>query len=88
MANVSEADIFSRVIDPINPSLQPAAAQALLELAFTEADHTRMGELAGKSNEGTITPDERRELHGYVFVGDVLSMLQAKARASLLKPAA
>src|SRR4051812_6104719 len=88
MPQITEADIFSRVIDPTNPSLTPQAAQALLDLSFSERDHSRMAELARKSNEGTITADDRRELQGYVFVGDVLSMLKAKARASLHKPAA
>jgi len=83
MATVIEADIFSRVIDPSNPTLTPDAARAVLQLAFLERDHQRMAELAAKSNEGTLAEDERRELEGYVFVGDVLAMLKSKARASL-----
>jgi hypothetical protein len=59
-----------------------------LLLGFAESDHVRMAELAQKNNEGTITGEERRELEGYVFVGDILSMLKAKAAASLNKPAA
>jgi len=47
-----------------------------------------MALLARRSNDGTITPEERTELEGYVFVGDVLSLLKAKARASLGKHAA
>jgi hypothetical protein len=81
----SEAEIFSRLIDPDNPSLTPEAARALLQLNFTAADHARMQELAGKSNEGELTVDERRELESYVFVGDVLGILKAKARRSLRK---
>ncbi len=42
-----------------------------------------MAELAAKSNGGTLTPAEHRELQGYVFVGDLLSMLKSKARMSL-----
>lgn len=80
-----EADIFSRVIDPLSPTLAPAAAEAILALGYTEADHTRMAELAGKSNQGTLSATERRELEGYVFVGDVLSMLKSKARLSIRK---
>jgi hypothetical protein len=83
MATASEAEIFSRVIDPSNPTLTAEAARAILQLGYSEADHARTEELARKSNEGTLTPDERRELEGYVFVGDVLSMLKSKARLSL-----
>lgn len=81
----TETDIFSRLIDPTNPSLSPDAAKAILQLGYTAADHARCAELAEKSNGGTLTEDERREFEGYVFVGDVLSMLKSKARLSLRK---
>lgn len=79
----TEAEIFSRVIDPSNPSMTSDVARAVLELGFTDVDRLRMQELAVKSNEGTLSPDERRELEGFVFVGDVLSMLKSKARLSI-----
>jgi hypothetical protein len=78
-----ELDIFSRIIDASNPTLSVNAAKALLELSYPEADHARIAELSAKSNEGTLSGDERRELEGYVFVGDVISLLQSKARLSL-----
>ena len=86
MATATEAEIFSRVIDPSNPTLTPEAARAILQLGYSESDHARTAELAHKSDERTLTPDERRELEGFVFVGDVLSMLKSKARLSLLRP--
>lgn len=85
MPTMIEADIFSRVIDPSNPTLKPAAAKAILELGYTESDHARMARLANKSNRGKLSPAERRELEGYVFVGDILSLLKTKARLSLQK---
>ena len=85
MVGEMEADILGRVIDPLSPTLTPAAAEGILSLVYSEADHARMAELAAKSNQGTLTPVERRELQGYVFVGDLLSMLKSKARISLRK---
>jgi hypothetical protein len=85
MANVTEADILSRLIDPSNPSLTPDAARALLQLQYADSDHARMEELATKSNQGVLSPEERRELESYVFVGDVLALLKSKARLSLRK---
>jgi hypothetical protein len=85
MAGDIEADIFSRLIDPTNPTLTPSAAEGILALGYSESDHARIAELAAKSNQGTLTPGERRELEGYVFVGDMLSMIKSKARLSLLK---
>lgn len=81
----SEVEIFSRLIDPGNPTMTPEAAAAVLQLTFAPTDHARMQELARKSNEGELTPDERRELESYVFVGDVLGILKSKARSSLRK---
>jgi hypothetical protein len=84
---VTEADILNRIIDPANPNLTPEAAKALLQFGYSETDHARVAELSRKSNEGSLSPEERRELESYVFVGDVLSMLKSKARASLRKHA-
>lgn len=83
MATVTEAEVFSRVIDPSNRNLTPEAARGILQLGYSEADHARMAGLARKSNEGLLTDDERREFESYVFVGDVLSLLKSKARLSL-----
>jgi hypothetical protein len=44
-----------------------------------------MAELAQKSNNGSMTPEERRELESHVFVSDVLSLLKSKARLWLGK---
>ncbi|HEX4056123.1 MAG TPA: hypothetical protein VHX86_17820 [Tepidisphaeraceae bacterium] len=85
MPSITEAEIFSRIIDPSNPTLLPEAAKAILQLSYSESDHARAAELARKSNEGALTAEERRELEGYVFVGDVLALLKSKARLSLRK---
>ena len=85
MPTETEADIFSRVIDPSNPTLTIDGAKALLQLTFTEDDHARMADLAQRCNEGTLTDEERREYQGYVFVGDVLALLKSKARLSLAR---
>lgn len=78
-----EADILSRIIDTAYQSLPATAAEALLRLGYSEADHSRMAELAQKSNEGLMTQDEQRELEAYVIVGDFLSTIKSKARLSL-----
>jgi hypothetical protein len=83
MAGDREADIFSRIIDPSNPTLIPQAAEGILSLSYSEADHARMADLAAKSNQGTLSAEELQELESYVFVGDVLSLMKSKARISL-----
>jgi hypothetical protein len=58
-------------------------ARKILKLDYSEANHARMAELARKSNEGLLSDDERKELESYVVAGDLLSLLQSKARVSL-----
>jgi uncharacterized protein YnzC (UPF0291/DUF896 family) len=79
----TETAIWERVIDPNEDDLSPEAARFLLRLDFGEPDHARMEELAQKSNDGTLTADERLELQNYVRIGNVLALMQSKARLSL-----
>jgi hypothetical protein len=79
----TEAAIWERMIDPAEDNLSAEAARFLLRLDFREPDHTRMEELAQKSNDGTLTDDERAELQNYVRIGNVLALIQSKARISL-----
>jgi hypothetical protein len=82
-ATSAEAAIWTRVILPEENGLSPEAARSILGLTFGERDKARMNELAEKNREGLLTEEERRELEGYVRVGDVLSLLHLKARKSL-----
>jgi hypothetical protein len=79
----TETAIWERVIDPNEDDLSPEAARFLLRLDFGEPDHARMQELAQKSNDGTLTADERLELQNYVRIGNVIALMQSKARLSL-----
>jgi hypothetical protein len=65
--------------------MSPDVAHRILQVNYSEADHLRMAELASKSNEGTLSNEEREELETYVEVGDLLSLLQSKARSYLKK---
>jgi hypothetical protein len=79
----SEAAIFSRVLEPEKPMLSPDAARSILALDFTTADRERMNALAAKASLGNLTPDENEELDNYLRVGDLLAIMQSKARRSL-----
>lgn len=65
--------------------MTPEVARSILQVDYSEADHARMAELARKSNEGVLSDAEREELENYVVVGDLLSLLQSKARSYLKK---
>lgn len=82
---VTETEIWLRVIQPGKGDLSPEAAREWLRLRLSNSDTERVRELSCKADEGTLTLDEERELDAYLNVGSVLDLLQAKARLSLKK---
>jgi hypothetical protein len=82
-AGTSEAAIFGRVLEPEKATLDAAAARAIINLEFNEADRARMRVLLAKAKKGTLTAKERIELDNYERVGHMLSLMKSKARRSL-----
>jgi hypothetical protein len=76
-----EAAVFLRVWE--GQRLTPELARHVLRLGFSEEDRARMHELAVKNQEGALTPEETRELDSFVAVGDLLAVLQSRARTLL-----
>jgi hypothetical protein len=84
---VSEVAIFGRLIEPEESNLAPEVARYLLTLTFRQTDRDRMNELAEKAREGHLTKEEDQELNSYIHVGNLLAILQSKARKSLQRTA-
>ncbi len=82
-AGWSEAAIFARVWEKTNGGLAPRLARHIVKLGFTEEDKGRMHELTVKNQEGIISLAELQELDNYIKVGDLLAILQSKARKVL-----
>jgi hypothetical protein len=81
----SEAAIFARLWETENGGLSPALARHIVKLGFPKEDKARMHELAVKNQDGRISPQERAELDSYIRVGDLLAILQSRARKLLHK---
>lgn len=79
--------ILRRLIESSRGDLSPAAAQGILQIHFTPADQQRVGELAGKSNFGTLSSEEAHEYDGYIEAADLLSLWKSKARRCLSQAA-
>lgn len=79
----SEAAIFSRLWESEEGELSPALARHIVKVRFSKKDRSRMHELALKNQEGCLVPRERRELDNYIKVGDLIAILQSKARRLL-----
>ncbi len=81
--DTSEAAIFARVWEAAEGGLTPELARHVLKLRFAQQDQDRMHELARKNREERLTEAERDALDNYVKVGDLLAILQSKARVLL-----
>ena len=79
----NESEILSRVITPQNGNLSGQVAEAFLGLEFPKDDMRRMNELAEKNRHGEISQPERDEMERYSRVGNLINLLQSKARRSL-----
>jgi hypothetical protein len=79
----AESAILTRVIAPATGDLSTSAAQAFLGLSFPPSDIERMNSLAEKNRRGEADERELEELEHYSRVGNLLNLLQSKARRSL-----
>ena len=70
MRGETTLSILRRLIDCGQENLPRGAAEAVLKINFTDADQTRMCELASKSNRGELAPDEAEEYDGYIAAAD------------------
>jgi hypothetical protein len=75
--------ILERLIDPKTGGFTEELARHLLGLDFPPQDHARYEELSEKAQLDKLADDERAELQDYVDINDLLTILQARARASL-----
>lgn len=80
MAN--DTSIISEMLQPLG-SLTRQAASEIAEIRVPETVQDRVAELADKHNQGTISDEELAEYEQYVRVGNVLSVIKAKAKKVL-----
>jgi hypothetical protein len=84
MATVSSLDRF---LDPVQGCLTLQVAQRIVDWRPDEALRKRIEELGRKADDGTLTAVEDAEYREYIEDGDVIALLQAKARRLLAGPA-
>jgi hypothetical protein len=82
-----KTSVLDRLLEPISRSFNPASARALAEMEADEVAQKRISTLAEKCSEGTLTPVEQREYETYVHTGNIIAVLQAKARLYLKRHA-
>jgi hypothetical protein len=85
MNRSSELSVLARLADPVTRCLTPEVARQLVKLRIDRETQARLDELADKSTEGLLAPEERAEYQTYVAAIDFLTILKAKARGLLAK---
>ncbi|MGO9601401.1 MAG: hypothetical protein ACLP7Q_25755 [Isosphaeraceae bacterium] len=81
----STKNVLSQLLEPVGQMMPVKFAEELAALRATQDVQARIDELAEKCNEGELTPEERAEYKAYVDAIDIISLLQAKARAVLAR---
>jgi hypothetical protein len=79
------SDMLDRLLDQLVLTLNTEAAQKLVDLKADAELQARIEYLAGQCNEGKLTTDEKSEYERYVIWGNLIAILQAKARGRLAK---
>jgi hypothetical protein len=77
--------ILERLLEPVTRSLNVEAARKLIRIKADARTQAYVDALARKCNEGELTEEERAEYARIVSVGNLIAILQAKARLLLAK---
>src|ERR1039457_2084822 len=78
-----EAAIWARLMQMRGDDLSPEVVEYLLSIQFGDRDRDRMQQLAAGSESGTLTDEELAEFDSYLHVGNLLAVMQSKARDAL-----
>jgi hypothetical protein len=77
---------LDELLIPLGPTLSRELAKALAELKVDQRIQTQMDDLADKNTEGMLTEEEHAKYRSLVSATSLLSVLKARARATLRQP--
>ena len=80
MVRNTETFVLDRALAPLTESLTPDFARRLLALRADSETQALLDELGDKANEGELTEAERELYEAHIRVGNLIAVLQAKAR--------
>ena len=78
---------LDRILEPVSRCLTRESAKRLADMQVDPELQERIDELADKCTEGELTEKERLKYETYVRAGTLISILQLKARKSLVNQA-
>jgi hypothetical protein len=74
---------LDRMLEPVSDCLTPEVASRLVRLRADPQLQARIDALADRCTEEALTEEERAEYETYVRAGNLIAILQAKARKLL-----
>jgi hypothetical protein len=83
MKKKAHTAVFEKLLEPVGRSLNPEAAEKLLQLRVDAKTQSRIDKLARRCNEGKLTDAEKAEYETWVWAIDFVAILQMKARKLL-----
>jgi hypothetical protein len=75
--------VLNELLEPLSNCLTPEVARRVVALRASAAAQRRVDDLAEKCNDGELSADERAEYEAYVMAGNLIAVIQAKARRLL-----
>ena len=75
--------VLDEILEPVTRTLTVESARKMVDYRPRRKTVARIEKLARKCNNGELTPEERAEYETYVYAGEFVALLQAKARALL-----
>lgn len=80
MTNPASPHVLDRLVEPVARCFTSETARQLMDLKADDELQNRIDDLADRSTEGKLSPEERAEYETYIHFIDFVSLLQAKAR--------
>ena len=71
------------MLEPVTDCLTPEVARRLAQMRADPELQARIDDLADRCTEGALTAEEKLEYETYVRAGNLIAILQAKARKLL-----
>jgi hypothetical protein len=83
---VSASSLADKMLDMAAECFDAPTLNALAKLRLSPKLAARVDRLAGRANEGELTPREREEYQAYIQTSEMLSLIQLRARVKLGLP--
>ncbi len=83
MNPTKSAPLLDRLLAPLGDCLTPESARRLLALKADPTLQARVDYLAGRRNEGLLTPEEESEYSKVIAYGTFVAILKSRARQLL-----